>query len=66
MPLLAVLSIGAAAAPSLLVAAKTGETPGSACVAETTGYVNAAEADGTTALHWAVHRDNLEAVVTCS
>jgi ankyrin repeat protein len=53
---------GAAAAsrPPLVEAAKNGDRAALSLLLRNTVDVNTAEADGTTALHWASHRDDLE------
>ena len=54
--LLAATSMSAAEpGTSLLVAAKDGDLAAVRTLVNQKGDVNAAEADGTTALHWAVH-----------
>ena len=45
---------------SLIEAAKTGELQTVRALAKQRVDLNATEADGTTALHWAVHRDHAE------
>lgn len=60
VPLLAAISLGAAARETSLVnAAKNGDTQVVRALLQQKVDVNAAEIDGTTALHWAVHRDDL-------
>ena len=58
------LSIGLvfllAATASLVEAAKSGDRPAALALIGQRADVNAPEADGTTALHWAVHHDDLE------
>jgi ankyrin repeat protein len=59
--MLAVLAIGAAAdRPSLIDAAKNADRDALRALLRQGASVNAAEADGTTALHWASYRDDLE------
>ena len=62
--LLSTVGVGtAAASESLVAAAKVGDARAvRALLAEQVVDVDAPEADGTTALHWAVHRDDLETV----
>ncbi|HEX5111122.1 MAG TPA: ankyrin repeat domain-containing protein [Vicinamibacterales bacterium] len=51
-----------AAAPPLVDAVKSGDRTAALALIERKVDVNAAEPDGTTALHWAVQRDDLELV----
>ena len=46
--------------PPLVDAAKNGDTDALRALLQKGADVNAAEADGTTALHWASYRDDLE------
>src|SRR5882724_3583514 len=48
--------------PALIDAAKNGGRDALRALIEKNVDVNAAEADGTTALHWASYRDDLESV----
>ena len=58
---LAVVLMGAADnRPPLLDATKNADTAAVRALLQRGANVNAAEADGTTALHWASYRDNLE------
>jgi ankyrin repeat protein len=57
------LALGLLLAASPLVdAVKSGDTAAAVALLATGADVNAAEADGTTALHWAVHRGDLDLV----
>ena len=60
---LAVLLMGAAAAEnaSLIEAARAGDRAAVKTLVQKGANVNAAEGDGTTALHWASYRDDVEA-----
>ena len=60
---LAVLVMGAAAAEnaSLIEAARAGDRAAVKTLVQKGANVNAAEGDGTTALHWASYRDDVEA-----
>lgn len=61
--MLALGSLGAASGGGPLVeAAKEGDTAAVRALLQQGVDVNTAEVDGTTALHWAVYRDDLEAV----
>jgi uncharacterized protein len=60
VPLLAVLFIGAAAGPPLIDAAKSGDRDALRALVQKKVDVNVAEGDGTTALHWAAHRDDVD------
>ena len=62
VPVLALCSLGAAGLEdSLIEAAKQGDTAAVRAVLHQGGVnVNASGVDGTTALHWVVHRDDLE------
>ena len=57
---LAVFLMGAAARPPLVEAAKNGDKDGLRALVQRGTNVNAAEGDGTTALHWASYRDDVE------
>ncbi len=48
--------------PALVSAVKAGDIPLMRAVLQRGGDVNVAAADGTTALHWAAHRDDAEAL----
>jgi len=61
VPVMAMLSIGAAGAPPLVQAIKDGNANEVRALLNQRTDVNAAEVDGTTALHWAAHFDNLTA-----
>jgi uncharacterized protein len=56
---LAVLLMGAADRPSLIAAVKRGDVAAVRALIQQNADVNAAEADGATALHWASYRDDL-------
>jgi ankyrin repeat protein len=58
---LAAVSLGAADDPSLITAVKNGNTDVVRALVTKGVAVNATETDGTTALHWAAHFDNLAA-----
>jgi len=62
IPLLAVLLVGAGARelPPLIDAAKNADKVAVRALIQKKVDVNAAEADGTTALHWASYRDDVE------
>jgi uncharacterized protein len=60
IPLLAVFLIAASDPPSLIEAAKNADTDVVRALVQKKVDVNAAEGDGTTALHWASYRDDLE------
>ena len=62
IPLLALVLIGAAGAerPPLIEAARNADTSGVRALLQKKADANAAEADGTTALHWASYRDDVE------
>ncbi len=62
VPLLAVFLLGAAGreVPPLVEAAKNADRDALRALLEQGASVNAAEADGTTALHWASYRDDVE------
>lgn len=61
--LLALAITGAARADTALIdAIKAGDTTGAIALIDKRADVNEAQADGTTALHWAVYRDNVDVV----
>ena len=61
IPLLGVLLIGAGGGRPLVIdAVKNADKEGLRALVQRKADVNAAEADGTTALHWAVYLDDLE------
>jgi ankyrin repeat protein len=61
MPLgLCIFLLGAAEAPTLLEAAKNADTAAVRALIQKKANVNATEGDGTTALHWASYRDDLQ------
>jgi len=62
IPLLAVFFIGAGGGdrPALVDAARNADKEALRALLKQGANVNAAEADGTTALHWATYRDDLE------
>src|SRR5437016_10601416 len=60
--LAAVSAAAAPAGPSLLESVKSGNTSAVRVLVKQKVDVNSAEADGTTALHWAVNRDDLETI----
>ena len=61
VPLLAVVTLGAAGRDVPLVdAVKKADMAAVHALLQQPVDVNAAEPDGTTALHWAVHQDDLE------
>jgi ankyrin repeat protein len=63
IPLLSVVLIGAAGGDRTLIeAARSADTNGLRALLKQGANVNAAEVDGTTALHWAAYRDDLESV----
>jgi uncharacterized protein len=55
-------SVAAAGPPPLVAAAKSGDREAVRALVRTKVDVNAADADGTTALHWVSYRDDLESV----
>lgn len=57
---LVIAAAGDTARPPLVEAVKNGDRPALSALLGRNADVNAAEADGTTALHWASHRDDLE------
>jgi ankyrin repeat protein len=59
--LLALVCIGAGDAPSLIGAVKSGDATAVRALLQQKVDVNAAEADGATALHWASYRDDVTA-----
>jgi ankyrin repeat protein len=59
---LAVLPMGAASRSDVADAAMNGDLPAVRTLIVKKADVNAAQVDGATALHWAVHRDNAEMV----
>jgi uncharacterized protein len=61
IPVLALLSIGAGGS-TLIDSVKSGDAPAVRALLKQKADVNASEADGTTALHWAVNRGDLETV----
>ena len=58
--LLLLLSTPALASTKLIDAVKRGDAKSVRALLAQRAAVNAADADGSTALHWAVERDNLE------
>src|SRR5688500_7678469 len=63
LPLFAALSLGRAGREAPLIeAVKKADAKAVRTLLEQHADVNAPEADGTTALHWAVHRDDRETV----
>jgi ankyrin repeat protein len=58
--LFCVFLMGAAERPALVEAAKSGDSAALRSLLQQKTDINAAEADGTTALHWASYRDDLE------
>ena len=63
LALFAIEGVGAAARDaSILVATRQGDAAAVRALVERKVDVNAAEVDGTTALHWAAHRDSVEIV----
>ena len=58
---MSVLSMGAGTAPPIIEAVKDGKVDAVRSLLATRVDPNAAETDGTTALHWAAHVDNLAA-----
>jgi ankyrin repeat protein len=62
LPLLAVFLIGAAGRPPLIEAVRNGDRDTLRALVQKKVDVNQAEGDGTTALHWAAYRDDLESV----
>src|SRR4029077_11955423 len=60
VPLVAICTLGAAAAPETVVgAAKRGDSAKALALVKAKGDVNEPEPDGTTALHWAAHHEDL-------
>ena len=59
--LLAISLLFAGARPPIVDAAKNGDKESLRTLLKQAGNVNAADADGTTALHWASYRDDVEA-----
>src|SRR6266571_2241416 len=57
---LSVFLMGAAARPPLVEAAKNGDKDGLRALVQRGADVNAAQGDGTTALHWASYRDDVQ------
>src|SRR6187401_372374 len=57
-----ILTLMLAAAPPLVDAAKSGDRAGALALLAQRVDVNAPEADGTTALHWAVHHHDLDLI----
>jgi ankyrin repeat protein len=60
LPLLAIVLAGAGGDRPLVDAARKGDTDAVRALVRTGVDVNAADADGTTALHWASYRDDVE------
>ena len=60
--LLSMAAAGAGADPKLAIAVKTGDKAAVENLLQQRVDVNAPETDGTTALHWAVNRDDLETI----
>jgi ankyrin repeat protein len=58
----AAVSVGAAPAVSIVDAVKSGDREAVRALLQRAVDVNVVEPDGSTALHWAVHRDDLETV----
>src|SRR5688572_12396594 len=56
------LAVSTARAADLVNAVKAGDLTRTRALLRQKADVNQAEADGTTALHWAVHRDDLAAI----
>src|SRR5262245_62722141 len=59
---LALAALGTADGPALIDAAKNADAAAVRALVQKKADVNAAEPDGTTALHWASYRDDLETV----
>ena len=59
---LALASLGAAREVPLVEAVKNGNIVAARALVQQKSVVNAAEVDGSTALHWAVHRDDVDMV----
>jgi ankyrin repeat protein len=57
-----VATLGAAPEVPLIDAVKKGDAAGARALLQKKADVNATESDGSTALHWAVHRDSIELV----
>src|SRR5204863_5755161 len=62
LPLAALVGLGAASEPRLIEAVKGGDEAAVRTLLRQRADVNVQEPDGTTALHWAVHRDSFEIV----
>jgi ankyrin repeat protein len=62
MPLAAPRAGGADVQPAIVAAARSGDLARMRALLRNEVDVNQPEADGTTALHWAVHRDDAEAI----
>jgi uncharacterized protein len=64
LPIILLPVVASAARPPIVEAAKEGDTATIRALLQKKADVNAMDADGTTALHWASYRDNLEAADT--